>query len=113
MKYLGKIKKNSFYPKPKVDAAWLLWERNPKIDQIDLLEILLRACFWGKRKLLTNALLKNPYFKGPEVNQKQIIQKWVNKVRNCEQPEIKDILGQRADLLNFKDYANLFDWLNR
>lgn len=62
--FVKKISRNSFYPIPKVDASWIAWERDSKINEtlINEYEIFLRGLFWAKRKTLLNSLLNNPHF---------------------------------------------------
>ena len=63
-KKAGLVSRNNFYPVPEVDSVWILWTRNNefKKQEIEKLEFLLRASFWGKRKKMSNNLKKNPFF---------------------------------------------------
>lgn len=93
------ISKNNFYPVPDVNAMWIIWKRNQKIENMKMFEVFLRGVFWGKRKSFLNALLKNPFFeKVPET------QAWHKNILMMQ-----DDLGKlRADQLSFEEIREIF-----
>lgn len=114
LKTMGEIKKtvkitrSNFYPQPKVDAAWIAWERNPKIDEnlLDEYEIFLRGLFWAKRKTLLNSIIHNPHY-----NQYQISNHWKDNAQ-------KDLLQsmykyQRSEDLKLQEIIDLFFLLRK
>ncbi len=105
IRFLRLIKRNSFYPKPNVDACWVFWERAPKIQEYELFEILLRSAFWGKRKTIFNSLKKSPYLKASMM---KLCLKKLQKIPL----EIEVLMKKRADALGLSDYLKLFEWLN-
>lgn len=104
LRYLADVKKSSFYPTPAVDGAWVLWRRNPKIDDIAAFEVFLRGAFWGKRKNLRNALGKNPFFREHEVSAG-----WGERVSLLEPA----LLDARPDQLDFEQIKGVFEKLSR
>jgi 16S rRNA (adenine1518-N6/adenine1519-N6)-dimethyltransferase len=63
VRFIRKISRNSFFPVPAVDGGWVYWERNLKTRaNANLIEILLRGLFWGKRKKILTIVQKNPHW---------------------------------------------------
>jgi len=99
------MKKGNFFPVPGVDAAWVIWNRNPKVDNVKAFELILRGLFWGKRKSIQNGLLKNPFFlTSTHVDTTS----WFEKV---EQFPDKDFLKRRPDDLTFLELKDLYNYL--
>jgi 16S rRNA (adenine1518-N6/adenine1519-N6)-dimethyltransferase len=101
----GKISRNSFYPVPNVDAALISFMRAKSVDRPHL-RLLLKAAFWGKRKVLATALRKNPFWEANPVGTA-----WGQKLTSPP-PEIKQMLTQRADELSVANFCSLYDYLN-
>lgn len=59
------VSRNSFFPKPNVDSAFIeLLPRQDLISRItnlSLYEKIVHSAFWGKRKTLINCLSRSPY----------------------------------------------------
>jgi 16S rRNA (adenine1518-N6/adenine1519-N6)-dimethyltransferase len=93
------IGKNNFYPVPDVNAMWLTWKRNQKIENMNLFEVFLRGIFWGKRKNFFSVLLKNPFFeKVPET------QRWHKNIMLMQ----IELTKLRADQLSFEEIKDIF-----
>jgi len=93
------IGKNNFYPVPDVDAIWITWKRNRKIEDIKMFEVFLRGVFWGKRKNLSSVLLKNPFFeKFPET------ENWRKNVLTMQEELVK----LHADQMSFEELKDVF-----
>lgn len=111
-KLLAKIKRNSFYPPPAVDAAWFSWQRDTSFGYIDETEKLLRGAFWGKRKNLLNSFLKNPFWEKDEQTKKWRASLSATEQKNIPQ-NIRMLLQRRPDQLSAKEYQDiLFFFLN-
>jgi len=107
-KIVAKMSKNNFFPVPKVDVAWIHWQREEKISSADVYQILLRGIFWGKRKNLQTTLLKNPFF-----DKNSTSQKWKNIIKIWTQEnKYLTLLKRKADSLNFKEIIDLYNLLN-
>ena len=104
IRLISLIKKNSFYPKPNIDACWVFWERSLKVQESELFEVLLRSAFWGKRKKIMNALKRSPHLQTPTT------QHWLNKIK-APSSDIEELMQKRADSLQLEDYLLLFEWL--
>ena len=104
LSFKKKISRNSFYPIPDVDVAWISFERNHKIEDIDNFFIFLKGAFWGKRKTLNNTLNTNPFFQNHSVTID-----WLNYINTTDNAIIKNYLTKRADELIFKDYKIFFE----
>ena len=102
-----KIKKTSFFPRPKFDACWIFWERDQLTENLELFEKLLKAAYWGKRKSLINSLKRNPFFTPKDTYSS----KWLRKLDQTRDSEILDLLQHRADSLVHLDYIKLFHYL--
>ncbi|RME89084.1 MAG: ribosomal RNA small subunit methyltransferase A [Candidatus Hydrogenedentota bacterium] len=101
---VSSIPANAFYPKPKVDASWIVMEkRKPAVD-IKRWELLLRGSFWGKRKSLKNAFLKNPHW-----SSQKFTESWKQKILTYPPPLD---LNRRADSLSVEEFLILYNWLN-
>lgn len=97
--YLFDISRNSFSPIPAVDSAMI--RLSPKqtlpIENLNFFEMIVKACFWGKRKKLQTCLLKNPHLSlGPEIK---------------ELAFLKEFGHFRADQLSLNDYLELYNEL--
>ncbi|MES0488384.1 MAG: rRNA adenine dimethyltransferase family protein [Leptospirales bacterium] len=108
-KVFAPMKKGNFYPVPKVDASWVVWTRNHKVEKIEQFEIILRSAFWGKRKSLQNSLLKNPFIQAEGLE--QIRERFQSRLKEVEDDTIKILLTKRADQLEFADYLKLYHYL--
>ena len=104
LKFQKKISRNSFYPVPDVDVAWISFERNQRIQNTDDFFIFLKGAFWGKRKTLYNSIHTNPFFREIEKTKK-----WIEVLDESTNPSIKKYLLQRADELHFIDYKMIFE----
>jgi len=93
------ISKNNFYPVPDVNAMWLTWKRNQKIDDIKMFEVFLRGIFWGKRKNLYSVLTKNPFFENVAETQN-----WHQNIMDMQ----TELIKLRADQLPFKEIKDIF-----
>jgi len=101
----GRISRHSFYPAPNVDAAIIAVKRHANILPRPNLRILLKAAFWGKRKILRVALKKNPFWQESDVGERWFI-------RLAQMPgDLQILLEKRADDLSVKDFCALYDFL--
>ncbi len=105
LKLLNKLSRNSFYPIPEVDAAFMSWRREPRVKDIAGFELLLRGSFWGKRKSMRNCLLRNPHFQKSETGLK-----WAGLIKNKEYDS--ELLNKRPDQLSLDEYLRMFTELN-
>ncbi len=106
IRLISLIKKNSFYPKPNVDAYWVFWERSLKVEESETFEVLLRSIFWGKRKTIMNALKRSPHLPTPKTRD------WLKKIESPPD-HMKELMKKRADILQLEDYLLLFRWLQQ
>ena len=92
IQYLFTVSKSCFKPVPKIDSAIIRLVPKPSREDVDeaFLEIIVKACFWGKRKKLSTSLNKNPYV-AFTVDVKLIT-------------SLSDYTDKRADQLTVKDY---------
>jgi 16S rRNA (adenine1518-N6/adenine1519-N6)-dimethyltransferase len=96
LKLLFDISKNCFKPVPKVDSTMLLLRaKNLQVNNPELLESLVKACFWGRRKKISTALRKNPHIHF--------------NFDVLELPFVKENPDKRADHLSLPDYLCLYD----
>ncbi|GAB4428194.1 MAG: 16S rRNA (adenine(1518)-N(6)/adenine(1519)-N(6)) -dimethyltransferase RsmA [Turneriella sp.] len=100
----GKISRNSFFPVPNVDAAILAFERNETLSR-PRLRALLKAAFWGKRKALSTALRKNPFWA-----EQAETAAWYARLTAVPR-SLQPLLAQRADELGVADFQRLYDYL--
>ncbi|MDH5720097.1 MAG: hypothetical protein OEZ13_05665 [Spirochaetia bacterium] len=100
------VSRKNFYPEPEVDSIWIYWLRNKTFNDIDNLELLLRASFWGKRKTMLNNIRNNPYFKKDENKLK--IAKFSENIINDS--NMKNILSKRPDILEKEDFLNFLQF---
>lgn len=101
---VGKISRNSFFPVPNVDAAILAFTRGSSIVRPHL-RSLLKAAFWGKRKPLSSALRKNPFW-----SEQAETAAWPERLAGVPQA-LQPLLAQRADELVVVDFLRLYDYL--
>jgi 16S rRNA (adenine1518-N6/adenine1519-N6)-dimethyltransferase len=100
----GKIARTSFYPVPAVDAAIISFTRSPAPPRPHF-RLLLKAAFWGKRKTLSTALRKNPFWEADAA-----AALWPQKLENLPSSQA-DILSRRADDLSIAEFTALYDTL--
>jgi len=93
------VSKNNFFPVPEVNAMWLIWKRNKKIENMPMFEIFLRGVFWGKRKNLYSVLTKNPFFR--DVGETR---KWDKNIMQMQ----ADLSRLRGDQLSFEEIKDVF-----
>ena len=96
-KILFKVPANAFYPKPKVDSAFVgfnLREHLSKVKNPTLLKNLIRIAFQQRRKKIINSLNKL-------IEDKNLIVKTLNKL-NLDH-------NLRAENLSFEDYLSIAD----
>ncbi|MCX7632062.1 MAG: hypothetical protein N2Z22_01875 [Turneriella sp.] len=102
---LAKVSRNSFYPKPQVDAALVAFERQ-HVEPRPYLRELLKAAFWGKRKMLKSALARNPFWeRSPETAC------WKKRLQELP-ADLAALLELRAEELSVSDFCQLYDQLN-
>jgi 16S rRNA (adenine1518-N6/adenine1519-N6)-dimethyltransferase len=62
---LFEVPAHCFHPIPKVDSSFIRLlpnrENLDKIKEVTTYNKIIRSAFWGKRKTLTNCLMKSPY----------------------------------------------------
>lgn len=100
----GKISRNSFFPVPNVEVAILAFTRISSPLR-PYLRTLLKAAFWGKRKPLSSALRRNPFW-----SESAETAVWHERLANAPQA-MQPLLAQRADQLTVKDFLRLYDYL--
>ena len=116
-KVVAKMSKNNFFPIPKVDAVWIYWQRDEKINLtstslsnltlMDVFQVLLRGIFWGKRKNLQTTLMKNPFFE-----KNTITSHWKTKIKAISQEEqYASFFNRKADSFDYKEIIYLFKLL--
>ena len=102
---LFRIKKNSFYPKPKVESSLLELKilRSPsiKVKNAELMFKIIRKAFSQRRKKIINPL-SDSEFPGIEKS------KWEEILKKCQIPP-----RARAETLALKDYAKLADFITQ
>ncbi len=103
--FLKKVGRNNFYPRPKVDTAWISFSRNIKIDvnRQAIFKLFLKAIFWGKRKKIINSLTGNPFLR-----QHSTTCHWAEKIATIQDQKAKYLLERRPEQLSFEDYYFLF-----
>ena len=93
------ISKNNFYPVPDVNAMWLTWTKNHKIENLQMFEVFLRGIFWGKRKNLASVLQKNPFFEKYAETEN-----WQKNILQMQ----SELVKLRADQLSFDELKDIF-----
>ncbi|RAP31530.1 ribosomal RNA small subunit methyltransferase A [Candidatus Marinamargulisbacteria bacterium SCGC AG-343-D04] len=93
------ISKRCFQPVPKVDSTMIRLRPQHKYDLLNLpfFELIVKASFWGKRKKIQTALLKNPFVSFDQ--------------RLKELSFIVEYGHKRADQLSLDDYVELYKQL--
>ncbi len=95
IEYLFDVSKHCFNPVPKIDSAVIRLTPNQILydEHARLVEAIVSACFWGKRKKLSTSLRQSPYLL------------FKDDIRNIT--EIQGLLSKRADQLDVQDYHYL------
>lgn len=104
LRMVSRIARHSFYPAPQVDAALLSFVRSEAKMRPHLRE-LLKAAFWGKRKKLSSALKKNPFFSTSEA-----CASWIEKLERLPE-RLAPLLEKRADEISVEEFCALYDFL--
>lgn len=97
IKSLFKVSRNCFRPIPKVDSRVIQIIPNKTFLDVDeaLFFTLIRAAFWGRRKMLITSLAKNPYIRfKPEFKTIPFLK---------EHPQV------RGEMLSMADYYCLYN----
>ncbi|MDD5457420.1 MAG: 16S rRNA (adenine(1518)-N(6)/adenine(1519)-N(6))-dimethyltransferase RsmA [Candidatus Margulisbacteria bacterium] len=102
VKKLFNVSRNSFYPVPNVDSAYIqitpAKEFLTRIKDISVYNAIIRSAFWGKRKTLLNCLNKSPYMK----TDKNILLSIFNKMKLKE-----TIRGEDLEIDTYIELSNL------
>tara|TARA_B100000131_G_C18077259_1_gene596860 strand:- start:7 stop:795 length:789 start_codon:yes stop_codon:yes gene_type:complete len=95
IEYLFDVSRHCFSPVPNIDSAVIKLTPNRRLydEHALLLERIVAACFWGKRKKLSTSLRHSPYCLFKE------------DVRDIT--AIQGLLSKRADQLTIEEYSYL------
>ncbi len=103
IRLVSRVTRNSFYPVPGVDGAWIFWKRKPRVEARPF-EIFLRGIFWGKRKTLSSSMGRNPFYA-----QHDISAKWPQNAGRLDQNEQE----LRPDVLDLEMALQIFQKISR
>ena len=104
-KILKHISRNCFYPKPQVDSSLISYFPNSKLSiklEFEILEIICKIFFWGKRKKIHTCLKKAPIFSPLDsINFRECIKDLLQEDKKG------NMFEKRADELSPDFYYNL------
>ena len=93
------VSRNCFYPKPAVDSTVIkiIPHKSPPVISEDMLFRIIKAAFWGRRKIMVNCLKNAVYTKFNE----RVLTKLKERF-----PKIVTIRGERLSLGEFIEIAD-------
>lgn len=75
-KHLRNVSSSCFYPAPKAESSLIFYEKHTNLllseEEIKILQIILRAFFWGKRKTIQKNIKDSPFLE--KFDRKKIIE---------------------------------------